>query len=58
MEESLIELPEGYTVEYNKTVGYNFKNEKGWIVVQHPKDNNSIRKLVWIFYEKLREKGL
>jgi hypothetical protein len=58
MEESLIELPKGYTVEYDETVGYSFKNHKGRIVVQHPKDNNSIRKLIWILDEKLMEKGL
>lgn len=58
MEESLIELPEGYTVDYDSIIGYLYKDSKGRTIVSHPKDNNSIRKLVWTLAEKLEKENL
>ena len=46
VEEKLIELPEGYTIEYDSVIGYCYKDTNGRTIVSHPKDNNSIRKLV------------
>ncbi len=58
MEESLIDLPEGYTVEYDSVIGYNFKDKRNRIIVQHPKDNDAIRKLVWKLSKVLEKNGL
>lgn len=58
VEEKLIELPEGYTVEYDSAVGYCYKDSRGRILVQHPKDNNSIRKLVLKLADSLEKSKL
>lgn len=58
MEEFLIDLPEGYTVRYDEDIGYSFIDRRGRIIVQHPKDNDSIRKLVWLLAGRLEEQRI
>lgn len=50
----MIDLPEGYIVKRDRAVGFTFHDETGNIVIQHPKDNDSIRRLIWEIY-KTRE---
>lgn len=42
----LIDLPPGWTVDHNSFVGCDFLY-KGEIHLQHPCDDNAIRKMVW-----------
>lgn len=58
VEEKLIELPEGFTVEYDSIIGYTYKDKKGRLLVSHPKDNNSIRKLVLLLADRLEKNKL
>ena len=46
----LIKLQEGYKSKEEKSVGYSFLDENNTIIMQHPKDNNSIRRLIWSLY--------
>ena len=50
--EKLIPLPKGYRIGKNRYVGYDFLDDKGAIVTQHPKNNNAKRSLVWEIYKK------
>lgn len=43
-------LPPNCTVHENTCVGYEFRDETGRVAVYHPKDDNSIRALVWEMY--------
>jgi hypothetical protein len=58
MENTLRELPEGYIVTYSKAIGYSFINPKGIVIVQHPKDNDAIRSLVWTIHRNMEKEGL
>jgi len=49
-------LPPNYTVEENPCVGYDFLDERGRCVIQHPVDSNSIRALVWQYYYQRQDK--
>ena len=46
----LMDLPPGYTSRKDRGHGYDFINECGDIVEQHPVDDNSIRTLIWNYY--------
>lgn len=48
--ESQVKLPPGYTVRENRLVGFDFLNESGVIVLQHPYNSNTARRLVWEIY--------
>jgi hypothetical protein len=58
MEKSLRDLPEGYTIKYSRAIGYSFINPEGIVVVQHPKDNDAIRSLVWTIHRNMEKEGL
>lgn len=58
VEEELIKLPEGFTIEYDSILGYTYKDASGRILVQHVKDNNAIRKLVLKLANNLEKNGL
>lgn len=58
MEKSLRDLPDGFTVRYSRVIGYSFIDPKGIVVVQHPKDNDAIRSLVWTIYRNMEKEGL
>ena|SRR3990167_2270316 len=56
MEIHLIPIPPGYGVRINEAVGIDFVDENGRLVIQHPKDDNHIRRLVWEIYRKRETK--
>lgn len=55
-EENLINLPPKWKAIKNDVVGFDFIDEKGKISLQHPKDNNAIRKFCWAIYNKIEDK--
>ena len=55
MTEKYVDLPYGYSVKHNFAVGYEFYDEDGELVMQHPCDNGSIRRLVGSIYKKRLE---
>jgi hypothetical protein len=46
-----LQLPDGYSVIYDDCVGFTFYDETKKPIIQHPYDNNSIRKYVWDVYK-------
>ncbi len=46
----MIPLPEGYTVKHDDIVGYTYYDNKGNIVIQHPYDNDTARKVVIAYW--------
>lgn len=49
----MIELPDGWEVRENRTVGFDFL-KNGELIFQHPCDSDVARKLVW--YHEVRKK--
>jgi hypothetical protein len=52
-----IDLPEGYTVREDSVVGVSYYDDQGQIVMQHPRDSDSARKMVWKVWEKHNQRN-
>jgi hypothetical protein len=55
-ETTTIDLPEGYTVREDSAVGVSYCDDQGHIVLQHPRDSDSARKMVWRIWEVRRQR--
>jgi len=50
----LMDLPPGYKSRIDRGHGYDFLDDQGEIIEQHPVDDNAIRTMVWnIYYRKI-----
>lgn len=52
----MVDLPPGYTVEFDMAVGYRYLNETGDIIFQHPYDDENARAAIWHDYQKRQSK--
>lgn len=50
--EHAIELPRGYYIKNDDSVGISYYDDKDNIILQHPFDNINARKLVWDIYRQ------
>jgi hypothetical protein len=50
-----MKLPPKWKVLEDTGVGYEFYDEKNELMLQHPKDNDTIRKYCWAIYNKIEK---